>query len=275
MARLRVMGPRALPHLAALIESTAPPSARAAALSVLEGFDETRVIALARTALQELDSDVALAAIGVLRGWLTREDGTQALEAVTAAALDKRRDGTVRLAALDALSELPPELVAPIRERAPVDSGDQPALDDPAALGAWLAEHGATAPLSALYAAVTGAREREQADSLARRRDEWARMRGAAHLALANRGSRVAVYDLRESFDRAQTPLPADFLAAAARVADESCLEPMARAWSVSKGEPWWRSRLMESAYDIVSRLKLTGRSATLKRLRAKWPGFV
>ena len=275
VARLRVMGPRALPHLTALIESTAPPSARAAALSVLEGFEEPRVIALARTALQELDTDVALAAIGVLRGWLTREDGTQALEAVTATALDKRRDGTVRLAALDALSELPPELVAPIRERAPVDGGDQPALDDPAALGAWLAEHGASAPLSALYAAVTGAREREQADSLARRRDEWTRMRGAAHLALANRGSRVAVYDLRESFDRAQTPLPADFLAAAARVADESCLEPMARAWSGSKGEPWWRSRLMESAYDIVSRLKLTGRSATLKRLRAKWPGFV
>jgi hypothetical protein len=275
VARLRVMGSRALPHLATLIESTASPGARAAALSVLEGFDETRVIVLARTALQELDTDVALAAIGVLRGWLTREDGTQALEAVTAAALDKRRDGTVRLAALDALSELPPELVAPIRERAPVDGGDQPALNDPAALGAWLAEHGASAPLTALHAAVTGARDREQADSLARRRDEWTRMRGAAHLALATRGSRVAVYDLRESFDRARTPLPADFLAAAARVADESCLEPMARAWASAKGEPWWRSRLMETASDLVTRLKLTGRNAMMKRLRAKWPGFV
>jgi hypothetical protein len=275
VARLRVMGSRALPHLATLIESTASPGARAAALSVLEGFDETRVIVLARTALQELDTDVALAAIGVLRGWLTREDGTQALEGVTAAALDKRRDGTVRLAALDALSELPPELVAPIRERAPVDGGDQPALNDPAALGAWLAEHGASAPLTALHAAVTGAREREQADSLARRRDEWTRMRGAAHLALATRGSRVAVYDLRESFDRARTPLPADFLAAAARVADESCLEPMARAWASAKGEPWWRSRLMETASDLVTRLKLTGRNAMMKRLRAKWPGFV
>ena len=275
VARLRVMGPRVLPHLAILIESPAPAGARAAALSVLEGFDEARVIALARTALQEPDTDVALAAIGVLRGWLTREDGTHALEAITAAALDKRRDGAVRLAALDALSELPADLVAPIRERAPVDGGDRPALGDPASCGAWIAEHGATAPFSALHAAVAGAREREQAESAGRRRDEWTRMRGAAHLALAHRRSRVAVYDLRESFDRASSPLPADFLAAAARVGDESCLEPMARAWAAAKGEPWWRSRLMEVARDIVSRLHLTGRNATLKRIRAKWDGFV
>ena len=270
------MGPRTYPHLSPLIESSqTPPVARAAALSVLEAFDDTRVIALARTTLRDLDSDVSLAAIGVLRGWLTREDGTQALEAVTAAALDKRHDGTVRLAALDALSELPPDLVAPIRERAPVDAGDRPALQDPPSLGAWLAEHGATAPFSALHAAVAGAREREQAESPGRRRDEWTRMRGAAHLALAHRGSRVALYDLREAFDVARQPLPADFLSAAARVADESCLEPMARAWAGAKGEPWWRSRLMETAADVVARLKLTGRHSTLRRIRAKWTGFV
>jgi len=275
VARLRVMGVRVLPHLAALVESPAPSSAKTAALSILEGFDDPRAIALALRALQDGDTDVALAAVSVLRGWLTREDGTQVLDAVTAAALDKKRDGAVRLAALDALSELPSDLVAPVRERAPVDGGDRPALDDPAGLGAWLASHGATAPLSALHAAVTGAREREQADALPRRREEWTRMRGVAHLALAHRGSRVAVYDLRESFDRAGTPLPADFLAAAARVADESCLEPMARAWATAKGEPWWRSRLMESASDIVSRLRLSGRHATIKRIRDKWPGFI
>jgi len=277
VARLRVMGVRALPHLATLLDASPSSAARAAALAVMESFDDPRVIALAQRALQDgdADADIALAAIGVLRGWLTREDGTQALEAITAAALDKRRDGTVRLAALDALSELPPELVAPIRERAPVDGGDRPALDEPAALGAWLAEHGATATFSALHAAVAGAREREQTESRDARRDEWTRMRGAAHLALAHRGSRVALYDLREAFDVARRPLPADFLTAAARVGDLSCLEPMARAWAGAKGEPWWRSRLMESASDIVGRLKLTGRHATIRRLRAKWPGFV
>lgn len=269
------MGERVIPHVITLLDSPAPPGTRAAALSVLEGFDEPRLIVIARTALQELDTDVALAAIGVLRGWLTREDGTQALEAVTAAALDKRRDGSVRLAALDALSELPPELVAPVRERAPVDGGDRPPLDAPASCGAWIAEHAATAPLSALHAAVVGAREREQREPAGRLRDEWTRMRGAAHLALAQRGSRVALYDLREAFDQARQPLPADFLAAAARVGDESCLEPLARAWAEATREPWWRSRLMETAADIVSRLRLTGRHATLKRIRSKWNGFV
>ena len=275
VARLRVIGIRVLPHIASLIESAGPSRARAAALSVLEGFDDARTIALARAVLQEFDPEVALAAIGVLRGWLTREDGTQALEAITTTALDKRHDASVRLAALDALSELPPELVAPIRERAPIDTGAQPALDDPAALRAWIAEHAGSAPLSALHAAVTGARAREQAEPGGRRRDEWTRVRGAAHVALAHRGSRVALYDLRESFDHAAEPLPGDFLTAVARVGDDSCLEPMARAWAGARTEPWWRSRLMEAASDIVSRLKLTGRHATMRRVRTKWPGFL
>jgi hypothetical protein len=275
VARLRVTGARALPHLSQLIQSTAPAAARAAALAVLEGLDDERTIGLARAALHDADTGVAQAAVAVLRGWLAREDGTQVLDAITATALDKRRDAAVRLAALDALSELPPDLVAPIRERAPIDTGAQPALEDPPALRAWLGEHATSAPLSALHAAVTGARERELGEPADRRRDEWTRVRGAAHVALAHRGSRVAVYDLRESFDRARTPLPGDFLAAAARVGDDSCLEPMARAWAESRNEPWWRSRLMESAADIVARLKLTGRNATMKRLRTKWPGFV
>ena len=46
-------------------------------------------------------------------------------------------------------------------------------------------------------------------------------------------------------------------------------------AWAGAKGEPWWRSRLMETAADVIARLKLTGRHATLRRVRDKWPGFV
>ena len=200
------MGARALPHLAALVDSTAPAPARAA--RALGARRPRRSRAPSRWPARRCRTPTPTwrwPPSRVLRGWLTREDGTQALEAITATALDKRRDGAVRLAALDALSELPPELVAPIRERAPVDTGDQPALDDPggAAARGWPSTR-ATAPLSALHAAVTGAREREQAEPAGRRRDEWTRVRGAAHVALAHRGSRVAVYDLRESFDRAR-----------------------------------------------------------------------
>jgi hypothetical protein len=274
VARLRVIGPRARPHLGMLITSSAPASARAAALAVLEGDADAKSAALARGALDDQDADVATAAVGVLRGWLANEDGTQVLEALTTAALDRHRDAAVRLAALDALSELPSHLVAPIRERAPIATGLEPALTDPAALRAWLADHEATAPLSALHAAVTGARERERAGT-GPDTEEWRRVRGSAHVSLARRGSRLAVYDLREAFDMADRPLPADFLAAVARVGDDSCLEPLARAWAGAAGEPWWRSRLMEAAADIVTRLKLTGRHATLKRIRTKWPGFV
>ena len=70
-------------------------------------------------------------------------------------------------------------------------------------------------------------------------------------------------------------PLPGDFLTAVAAVGDGSCLEPMARAWAATPGEEWWRGRLAEAAVDILRREKLTGRSAAVKRVRAKWPGFI
>ena len=61
MARLRVMGVRVLPHLAALVKSPATSRARASALSVLESFDDARAISLALTALNDADADVAIA----------------------------------------------------------------------------------------------------------------------------------------------------------------------------------------------------------------------
>ena len=100
--------------------------------------------------------------------------------------------------------------------------------------------------------------------------------RGAAHAALARRGSRVALYDLRESFDAAQEPLPLDFLAAATMLGDTATLEPLARAWAAAAPvEKWWRERLRDAADEIMKREKLTGRSAVVKRLREKWPGFL
>ena len=96
------------------------------------------------------------------------------------------------------------------------------------------------------------------------------------HAALARRGSRVALYDLREAFDAAQEPLPLDFLTAVTTIGDASCLEPMARAWAAAAPtEKWWRDRLAEAATDIMHRTRLSGRSALMKRIRAKWAGFM
>jgi hypothetical protein len=220
---------------------------------------------------------VAVAAIGVLRGWLTGDRGLPALDAVTGLALTRTRSDAVRLAALDALSELPRELVAPVLEQegGPREGGHEVhAIDDPLAVREWIGAHGGRAPLSTLHDLVVRCREREKAEPSARLRQEWVVVRGAAHAALAQRGSRVALYDLRESFDAATTTLPLDFLTAVTAAGDASCLEPLARAWDAARADAWWRDRVAGAAAEIATRERIGARNAALKRLRARWPDF-
>lgn len=274
VARLRIIGTRALPQLDTLVRSDAPADARAAALEALEGSQEPRAADLALGALDDTDTNVAVAAIGVLRTWITREARPTVLDALTGVALDPARTDVVRLAALDALSELPRDLVQPVLQQAARDALAAGAVDDPIAAREWLAAH-PDASLSELHALVARIREHERREPAARVIQDWVVTRGAVHAALARRGSRVALYDLRESFDAAQSPLPLDFLTAATAVGDASCLEPLARAWAASPREAWWRTRLSEAAADILRKEKLTGRSAVAKRLRTKYPGFL
>jgi hypothetical protein len=274
IARLRIAGARALARLETLIRSDGPPVAREGALEALEGCDDPRAAELALTALTDIDSRVATAAIGVLRTWLTREAQPTVLEALTEAALDAGRPDAVRLAALDALSELPKDLVRPVVQQAARDTPAARHLDEPSAVREWLTAH-PRASLSDLHALVTAVGEHERREASARVIQEWAIMRGAVHAELARRGSRVALYDLRESFDGAQNPLPLDFLTAVAAIGDSSCLEPLARAWTAAPHETWWRSRLCEAADEIIRREQITSRSAVVKRLRAKYPGFL
>ena len=272
VARLRVLGARAVPVLLTFVTSDAAAGARAAALAALEGSEDARAVAVAREALAGRDAALALAAVGVLRGWLAPEQGTEALEALTVAALDRDRDSVIRLAALDALSDLPPHLVAPIRATSALDTAERPAADASAALE-WLAAQGPTASLASVHDVLSAAREAERVSAEARRED-WRRVRGAAHVVLARRGSRLALYDLRDTFGAATAPLPLDFLTAVAIAGDDTCLEPLARAWAAASKEPWWRDRVMEAAGDIARRAGLTGRHGSLKRLRTKWPHF-
>jgi hypothetical protein len=282
VARLRVIGSRALPRLVALIRSDSDAAVRAAALSALEGLEDARAADAALAALAD-DDAVAVAAIGVLRGWLTGDHGLPALDAVTGLALTRTRSAAVRLAALDALSDLPRDLVAPVLEQeggplegAPPEGGPHANdIDDPLAVQEWIGTHGTRAALSTLHDLVVRCREREKAEPAARLRQEWVVARGAAHTALAHRGSRVALYDLRESFDAATTPLPLDFLTAITAIGDASCLEPMARAWDAARSETWWRDRLAGAATEIVARERIGARSAALKRVRARWPEFL
>jgi hypothetical protein len=275
VARLRILGQRALPRLIDLVAAHQSASLRALALDVLEGLDDVRVIDAAFDALRDGDIEVVIAALGVLRHWVAEETGTRLLDAITAITVDRSRDARVRVAALAALSELPEHLVRPIRDQAPPPESAGPSLDDPVAVREWIQAYGADATLSTLHELVTRTREREHAESSSRLRSEWLQARGRAHQALARRQSLVALYDLRETLEAATGPLPQSFISTAAAIGDASCLEPLARAWAAAGKDLNWKHELSTTATTIMRREKLTGRSAAIRKLRANFQGFV
>ena len=274
VARLRVLGPRAFTRLAKFIESPVPSSARALAISALDGLDDPHAIDVAFAALSATDIDTVVAALNVLRAWVPQESGTRLLEAITAIAVDRERDARVRVAALDALSDLPDDLVRPIREQAPPPEAGGPALDNPVAARDWVEAHGARATLATLHDAIKSFREAESRAETSGEKNEWLRARGVAHSTLALRGSRLALYDARETFGTAKAPLPPGFIETIANLGDANCLEPLARAWSATR-DATWRAQLSEAARRIVTRSKLGGRNAVVKGIRANWSGFI
>jgi len=275
VARLRILGGRALPRLIELVAVHDSASVRALAFDALEGLDDVRVIDVAFDGLRDGDVEVVIAALGVLRRWVVEETGTRLLDAITAIVVDRSRDARVRVAALAALSELPEHLVRPIRDQAPPPESAGPSLEEPLAVREWIQAYGAGATLSTLHELVTRTREREHDESSSRLRSEWLQARGRAHLALAKRESRVALYDLRETFEAATSALPQSFLSTAATIGDGSCLEPLARAWGAAGRNLDWKHQLSTTAATIMRREKLSGRSAAVKKLRTNYPGFV
>jgi len=275
VARLRILGNRALPRLIDLVAAHESAAVRALALDTLEGLDDVRAIDVAFEALRDGNIEVVIAALGVLRRWVAEETGTRLLDAITAITVDRSRDARVRVAALAALSELPEHLVRPIRDQAPPPESAGPSLDDPVQVREWIQAYGAGATLSTLHELITRTREREHAESSSRLRSEWLQARGRAHQALAKRDSLVALYDLRETFEAATGALPQSFLSTAAAIGDASCLEPLARAWATAGKDLDWNHQLSTTAAAIMRREKLTGRSAAVKKLRANFPGFI
>jgi hypothetical protein len=287
VARLTVIGARAVDRLLALGQSTAPASARAAAFRALEGIADPRTLPPALAAVDAADAEIAAAAIALSRRFIRGADGARVVDVLTAAALDPRRDDRVRVAAIHALQELGPKTITPLTKSLAADAsaavraavqpsprGRRSAAAEPdhsqaAALREWLAREGRTTPLTAVLNIVERVREREGNEPPARRA-EWTAARAAAHLVLARRGSRIALYDLRESLERTTAPLPVDALAALTLVGDASCLEPIASAHARSR-DTWWRDHLYEAFQAIVKREKLTSRHAVMKRIAKKY----
>jgi HEAT repeat protein len=304
IARLTLLGARAVERLIAAAVSAGPADARAAAWRALEGIGDARALepALAALAAPDLEAATGAAAAGVARAHLRGARGAAAVDRLAEVLLDRTRAETLRLAALRALRELDPATIAPIlasladdpnqtirteaglggraaptaprdltAEIARAASGTLP--DDPAALRHALNLVGAAVPLAALQKVVDRVREREGSEPAALR-DQWRLTRAAAHVALGQRGSRLALYDLRESFASAKAPLPVEFLTALSLVGDTSCVDAIAAAHAKAK-DAWWRQQLARVFREVVSRERLTKRHAALRRLEKRWPGVL
>jgi hypothetical protein len=135
---------------------------------------------------------------------------------------------------------------------------------------------GSQAPLTQLLRVIEQIRDHEPSETGARR-TAWMNVRGAVHVALAGRGSRVALYDLRESIEGVATPLSVEFLAALSAIGDASCLEGLAAAYERSRRAgtargDWWREHLADTFRTITARARLTRRHAAMKKIERRWP---
>lgn len=285
VARLTVIGARAVDRLIGLVTKRGHDAGRVAALRALEGIGDPRGLPVALKALDNTDQQVAQAAIALASQHLRGAKGAHVVDRLTAIALDVQRPETVRVAAVRALRDLERKTIAPLLKslandatpavRSAAASADrettQPA-DDVAVLHAWIVREGASAPLAAILAAAERARDREASEPPGRQAD-WATARAAAHLALAKRNSRIGLYDVKESLEKSGVPLPVDTLAALAQIGDASCLEPIAAAHARST-DGWWRDRLLDVFKTIAKREGLTARHAVMKRIAKRWPAL-
>jgi HEAT repeat protein len=297
IARLTVIGARAVERVVALAASAAGSPARAAAFRTLEGIADPRALEPALRAIADSDPTVAASAVAVARIFVRSARGAMAVDRLTSCTLDRRRPEAVRLAALRALRDLDAATIAPLlasladdpngavraaaarspaRGRTDVDPMDVLARaaeeglpDDPGRLRRAIVQAGHGGPLPHLLKIVERVREREPSESVDRR-GEWATTRAAAHVALAQRGSRIAVYDLRETLEAANAPLPVEFLTALSLAGDASCLEAIAGAHARAR-DAWWRGHLADAFRTIAAREKLTRRHAVMKRISKRW----
>lgn len=301
VARLTVIGARAVTRLLALVEDIdASTMVRVAGWRTLEAIGDARMFATAMTAATADDGAIAVAAIGALRTCLTGEDSVRALDRLTGIALDRERPADVRVAAVRALGDCDPRTIQPVfaslaqdddpsvaaaaamrgdsespNEREILIRAANGALPERAAmLKGSLTRAASDVPVTTLHQIVQKVRDRESTSD-AVSRAEWTAIRGAAHLALAERDSRLALYDLRETLERAKEPVAVEFLSALSKIGDASCLEPIAAAYAqASPTDEWWRGHLRDAFNAVVQRHALTKRHAAMKKIEKRWPGL-
>jgi hypothetical protein len=299
VARLAIAGVRAVePLLRALPHATA--TGQAAILRALELIAAPRALHAAVTLLASPDTAVVIAAIGAVRSHLQSTDtdaAATALETLTAQALDVSKADAIRVAALGALSDLDETVLAALRERlrseasprvrraagldgpveaevelaaARIEAAIETGESDPDLMRRLLIEAGGHVALSTLHDLVLYLRDRERATEDRRARGAWEAARGAAHLALGQRGSRLALFDLREALVQVAPSRLEDFAKAAHTVGDASCLEGLAIAWS--RADEDVRDVVGQAFRAVITREGLTRRHAAVKRVLSRVP---
>jgi len=135
-------------------------------------------------------------------------------------------------------------------------------------------QRAARAPLASLQKLIDLIRAREGDVRGRARREEWRKVRGATHQAIALRNSRIAVYDLRETLEQADGGLPSGFINALHAVGDASCLAPLASRYAREKNRTS-RGQLHDAFRAIVRRERITKRHAVMKKVAKIAPGIL
>ena len=285
IARLTILGTRVVPQLIAEFSRTDDRDRQVAVLRVLEATADERTLPLAETAVAA-GGDVAVAAIAVLRELLTRtvrSADVKALDLLLSSARDATRDRRLRAAAREALDAAPQDVREALgalgTSEDQAEALWQDALgdhlpDDARQLRDAIGTHAEKAPLADLRRLIERMVERERAQTKASAITEWRAARGALHQALALRGSRVALYDLREAFAQASGALPSSFLGAVTLIGDESCVEPLASAYANAGADARWQLQVAQAFREVVKRERITKRHSALRRALGKAPAL-
>jgi hypothetical protein len=283
---------------AVLIDRHASPAARIAALSVFEAKPTARGLQSALVAVDDANDEIVGAAIAALAPHVRSAEGAAAVDRLTAIALDRTRTIPIREAAVRALLDLDTGSLRPLLKELRKDAAPEIAAlatnartppEEPSQLVASAVEGrlppdgevlrraivrtGRTLSLPDVLTLIERIHSHEKSAPAAAR-GHWQAARAAAHLALARRGSRIALFDVRETVQRAKEPVAMEFLAALETIGDASCVDALARAYA-STQDRWWRGHLAQVFRAIVRREKLTRRHAVVRKLRERDPAVL